>query len=515
MSSYIDSLSDCIQECFLLLNSSTALQPLLNLNLSELEQQSMKQLELLQPKVTILGSYNAGKSTLINVLVGQERAKTSAIPQTQAITPYWWDNVQLIDTPGLNTTAEHKDIVQQCIAQSEKIIFVLRDYEVESRSLYRQLIKILAQNKRLAIVLNHQLPQPQVEDYQKRLRYHLQQYAADALISHQTLLEVPILSLNLLTARRAQVQKKPSLLQHSGYPALHQGLTRWLEKRVSQQQEILNFQRYMEQQLFLPVDRLLKTIQVNPEQIRALYSSKLQFEKERLETRRVLRAFIQQQIKAAQPRIMTILANTESSLMDVQLQQLHEKLQKDLFVEMNTRLQITNQTVLKPFKAELEKMKQDQPASKQAWYASFLQQGRQLAQNYSAKPTPKLSGALTSESLPALGKLMRQNMGGIAVNVFMTAYDAYQAHQQEQQDNQRTRAMSAAKHQAAQSIQQDLYHLLLDYLEQAIANSYDPKLLQMQTTFDQLLDAEQKYQEIADQFADLYDEFKQFDAAYV
>ena len=70
--------------------------------------------------------------------------------------------------------------------------------------------------------------------------------------------------------------------------------------------------------------------------------------------------------------------------------------------------------------------------------------------------------------LPSIANLAQQNSGGLAVLVFMTAYDVDHVHQQEQQDNSRVRAITKAKHQVLESIQQDLYHQALDDLEQTL-----------------------------------------------
>jgi GTP-binding protein len=62
--------------------------------------------EQLQPKVVILGKPNVGKSSLINLLLGQERALVADMPGTtrEAITEkirFYSEDIQVTDTPGI------------------------------------------------------------------------------------------------------------------------------------------------------------------------------------------------------------------------------------------------------------------------------------------------------------------------------------------------------------------------------------------------------------------------------
>ena len=47
----------------------------------------------------LFGAYNAGKSTLINALLGEERAVVGDIPTTDAVHRYDWDGHIMLDTP--------------------------------------------------------------------------------------------------------------------------------------------------------------------------------------------------------------------------------------------------------------------------------------------------------------------------------------------------------------------------------------------------------------------------------
>ena len=59
-------------------------------------------------QVMILGNYNAGKSSLINALLGEEVAAIGDIPNTVNAGRYEWNNCCLLDTPGVNAPIEHE-----------------------------------------------------------------------------------------------------------------------------------------------------------------------------------------------------------------------------------------------------------------------------------------------------------------------------------------------------------------------------------------------------------------------
>ena len=64
------------------------------------------------PRVMVFGTYNAGKSTLVNALVGKEVARVSDHPETDQITSYPWRGFMLDDTPGIDAPVEHERVTR-------------------------------------------------------------------------------------------------------------------------------------------------------------------------------------------------------------------------------------------------------------------------------------------------------------------------------------------------------------------------------------------------------------------
>ncbi|MBK1987422.1 50S ribosome-binding GTPase [Sphaerospermopsis aphanizomenoides BCCUSP55] len=85
------------------------------------EYQQQKKLSL-----AFIGQYNAGKSTLIKALTGNETVKISAEICTDKVTEYAWQDVLLLDTPGIYAGNEqHDGITLERISKCDLLVFVV------------------------------------------------------------------------------------------------------------------------------------------------------------------------------------------------------------------------------------------------------------------------------------------------------------------------------------------------------------------------------------------------------
>lgn len=76
------------------------------------------------PHIVCTGIYNAGKSTLLNALCGEEKFPTGDIPTTKAVAQEEFDGAVYIDTPGLNAEEEDDQETQKALQSADFIIFV-------------------------------------------------------------------------------------------------------------------------------------------------------------------------------------------------------------------------------------------------------------------------------------------------------------------------------------------------------------------------------------------------------
>ena len=76
--------------------------------------------------VAFIGQYSAGKSTIISALTGKRDIKIDADIATDKTASYNWNDIKIIDTPGLFTDREdHNDITYDAIDKADLLVFSL------------------------------------------------------------------------------------------------------------------------------------------------------------------------------------------------------------------------------------------------------------------------------------------------------------------------------------------------------------------------------------------------------
>ena len=127
----------------------------------------------------VYGIYNAGKSTLLNALAGEERAPVSNRPETSVVMPYYWRDFEILDTPGIDAPQEHEEISRKQLDESDAIIFVLDSTSTfEENRVYAELTDILSAGKRTIVVINNksgaEKTDPESQKAQDKVLYNIQ-----------------------------------------------------------------------------------------------------------------------------------------------------------------------------------------------------------------------------------------------------------------------------------------------------------------------------------------------------
>lgn len=118
---------------------------------NEIEEQLIKNI----PSIMFYGIYNAGKSTVINALIGEDVAKVGDVPTTSSIQKIRWRHYELIDTPGINANDIHTKIAEDEIIKNNVILFVIDDMgSFEKRLVYEAIVEIIKLKKPIIIVIN-------------------------------------------------------------------------------------------------------------------------------------------------------------------------------------------------------------------------------------------------------------------------------------------------------------------------------------------------------------------------
>lgn len=182
--------------------------------------------------IMVYGVYNAGKSTLINALIGRQEAPVGDVPLTSKVSAYRWGSYEVLDTPGVDAPSEHEKVTQSQMAKADAVIFVMNPVGVaEEGKTLEVLLDLLQEKKKVFIAFNikNELKPENFLRLKDLLREKIQEMAEARGISG-VLKDVPIFSIDAKRALKAKQEGKARLLESSGYPAFENALHGFLRQ---------------------------------------------------------------------------------------------------------------------------------------------------------------------------------------------------------------------------------------------------------------------------------------------
>lgn len=219
--------------------------------------------------IMLYGAYNAGKSTLINALLGKESAGVADIPKTDKVDYYNWNGAMLLDTPGVNAPIEHEEVSLEQLKRSSVILFVIRDGDMDSKNIYDRLIDLLQREKKIFIVLNNQLPSE--EDRQKaaeHIRDILVSKAKEYKIGLDIFSSIEIIPMNIQTALRGRLINQPKLLAHSGFDHFIEAFERWFNVQNSEKEKFSGFKNYVNECWYNPTLNCISNLKQSEDKLK-------------------------------------------------------------------------------------------------------------------------------------------------------------------------------------------------------------------------------------------------------
>lgn len=191
--------------------------------------------------IMVYGVYNAGKSTLINALLGREEAPTGDVPLTAEIKAYHWDRYDLIDSPGLDSSRHKDDALSEATLQkADAVIFVVNPRGVSQEVItLNKMMQLIYQRKKVFVVFNRkdQFSDEAFFRIKDQTMQLLQEAARNANLNlGNALNDLPMYNVNLKTACKGRFQmntpelatKRDLLLDKCGYTILENGLRDFL-----------------------------------------------------------------------------------------------------------------------------------------------------------------------------------------------------------------------------------------------------------------------------------------------
>lgn len=209
-------------------------------DINAFETEFQKRTQDAKPIVMVYGVYNAGKSTLLNALLGQELAEMGDIPKTAVVSSYQVGDVEILDTPGIDAPIEHEEISREQLEKSDAMIFVLSsDGVLEEQQTYIEISKILKAGKPLVIVINNKSNHKEGdEDYlilTDRFRNNLYTYFSNDNQLLDKLDKTETFLVNAKMALKGKIENKQKLIEFSKISQLEKAVSRLFEKTTSAQ----------------------------------------------------------------------------------------------------------------------------------------------------------------------------------------------------------------------------------------------------------------------------------------
>lgn len=473
--------------------------------LADLEQEIAQRTQDQQPVVMVYGVYNAGKSTLINALVGAEVAEVGDIPKTDRVDAYSFGDVTILDTPGIDAPIEHENITREQLAKSDAVVFVLcSDGVMEEQQTYEEIAKILRAGKPMLVVINNKSGyEPQSADYialVERFRHNLKQYFADDSQIQEQLLQMEDFLVNARTALKGKLEDKPVLVERSQLNVLEQAIARLFAKTNSAQ---------IAKTLVVQLQSLLQKAMQQAEQGKQSHElmqlqellSQSQAGQQRVKERTL--AFAANGKAAMKSELIELLHNGQSEQAQAALAQWQQQLMGQFETQLQRELQLLDveaEQVAQLFIQQTDDLQVEQvsgdnsPSGFTHLFKALTQSGLRLNVTEELAKEGIVAALKQGKNwLPAVFKGVGPvTMGkwatktapliGPAIDMVMAVYDYYKANEVEQRQVRQEQQRHEKINLKVNGLVDNIYEQLSQALEDTLQDVFAPLIKQLQQT---------------------------------
>ena len=204
-----------------------------------------------KPRIMIYGIYNAGKSSIINELIREDKAKVQDIPTTDSVDSYEWNGYTIDDTPGVGAPMKHEEVTQAHLKRADIVLFVMSTTGAnELKQNYERMKDIVDAGKKLIIVLNDKNSDLETNDsaiqlIKMKVVEHMEQVGIDQANANYHFVVV-----NARRAHKGRIEHKTRLWQKSHMEELEQVMLTELKRAGGfevLQRVLQDVEHYMEQ----------------------------------------------------------------------------------------------------------------------------------------------------------------------------------------------------------------------------------------------------------------------------
>jgi len=281
-------------------------------------------------KIMFFGAYNAGKSTLINTILKENRAEIGDIPTTDRVDTYLWNGYKLLDTPGINAPIEHETISKEQLEKSDLVVFVIRKDDEDASSTYKEIFDLLKKEKDIFLVFNYSgldkngVGEGSVQLSINRLNKIMLLEATKYGIEDELLKKIELIPINLKTALKAQIENKEKLLEHANYNQFEERFSLWLGQYNSEHQILKTLKRQIENQLLLPI---INGIEGNNTKLDGFIEGLELLNAQKESLKMEMEIFVQDKISTLLPRVINLLEDSNSSAVESELSKVYKDIE--------------------------------------------------------------------------------------------------------------------------------------------------------------------------------------------
>lgn len=210
-------------------------------------------------RIMLFGAYNAGKSTLINALVGKVVAKVGDIPTTDKVEKFDWEGHVLLDTPGINAPIEHQMVSEAELERADLVLFVLRQEDQDSKDTIERLFHLLSAGRPIFLLLNYDNSDPEaIRQVREKLSGTLADNATKFGFSLDVLERLPVMLVKADSALKSRIENKQKLRESSGYDDFMLRFTDWLRQYDDEKQRLELVRERIQRELMEPVRKQIQ-----------------------------------------------------------------------------------------------------------------------------------------------------------------------------------------------------------------------------------------------------------------
>jgi len=308
-------------------------------------------------KIMFFGAYNAGKSTLINSILKDKKAKIGDVPTTDSVDVYLWNDYKLLDTPGINAPIAHEAISKEQLNKSDLVVFVIRKDDEDSSSTYKEIFDLLKKEKDVFLVFNYSgldktgVGEGSVQLSIQRLNSIMLSEAKKYEITDKLLESIELIPINLKTALKARLENKLELLEHANYHEFEERFTLWLSQYNSEHQILKTLKTQIENQLLSPA---INGIEESHTELDGLVEGLALLTSQKENLKIDIEVFVQNKISILLPRVIDFLKNDDTELVENELLNIYKEieiylskiLKESISMIERERLQLQNSEVV-------------------------------------------------------------------------------------------------------------------------------------------------------------------------